>query len=126
MRNLLVVCAIALLPLAARAEKTFTGTADGAWDCAKEPSVHILRGEGTYAFKGACKTIRVEGGNNKLTIEAVDTLRIVGGGNAIDVGALGAASIMGSGNKLTWRTAQSGAEPRVSTVGAGNQVSRAK
>jgi hypothetical protein len=126
MRNLLVVCVIAVAPLAARAGKTFTGTADGAWDCAKEPSVHILRGEGTYAFKGACKTIAVDGGNNKLTIEAVDTLRIVGGGNAVEVGALGAASIMGSGNKLTWRTAQTGDQPRISTVGANNQVARVK
>ena len=84
----LVVVLLAFAPLTAHADKTFTGTRQGRWDCAKEPNVHILHGEGSYVFKGNCSIITVEGGNNRLVIEAVDALRIVGANNNIDVGTL--------------------------------------
>ena len=126
MRNHLLVCAIALAPVAAQADRTLTGTAQGAWDCAKEPSVHIMRGEGSYAFKGVCRVVTIEGGENRLTIEAVDNLRIVGGNNVIDVGTLGAANIIGAGNKLTWKAARAGDRPKISAIGADNQISQAR
>jgi hypothetical protein len=126
MRNHLLVCAIALAPVLAHADKTFIGTAQGAWDCAKEPSVHIMRGEGSYVFKGACRIVTIEGGDNRLTIEAVDNLRIVGGSNVVDVGTLGAASIIGADNKLTWKAARAGDRPKISAIGADNQISQAQ
>ena len=124
MKKLFVVCAIAFLPALASADKTFTGTKDGAWDCAKEPSVRILRGEGTFIFKGACKAITVQGGNNKLTIESVDALQITGGGNQITVGTLDSVAIVGANNQVTWKKAKSGEKPKSSAVGQDNKVNQ--
>jgi hypothetical protein len=126
MRTLLAACAILLAPISAGADKTFTGTRSGAWDCAKEPTVHIMRGGGSFAFKGSCRLITVEGGDNRLTVEAVDQLHIVGGGNLVDVGTLDTAHIVGADNRVTWKRARSGDEPEVSAIGAGNQVRQAR
>jgi hypothetical protein len=124
--KLLVALLIALAPLAAHADKTFAGTSSGQWDCAKEPSVHILHGAGNYVFKGSCKRITVEGGDNRLVIEAVDALQIVGAGNIIDVGTLDTAHIIGANNTLTWRKARAGDQPRISAIGADNKIGPAR
>lgn len=125
MRNLLVACACGLAALPASADTTFVG-ASAAWDCAKEPSVHIMHGGGRYVFKGSCRTISIEGGDNQLTIEAVDLLQVVGAGNAVEVGTLDTAKIVGADNRLTWRRARSGDRPKVSVIGADNQIARAR
>ena len=122
MHKLLLGCAIALAPLVAVADKTFTGTGQGAWDCGKDASVHILRGAGSFKFKGNSATIVVEGGSNRLVIESVDSLQIVGASNKIEVGTLGSVKVVGSVNKLTWKRARSGDEPEVSAIGAGNEI----
>jgi hypothetical protein len=124
MKKLFVICAIALVPALASADKTFTGTKDGAWDCAKEPNVRIMRGQGTYTFKGACTAITVQGGNNKLTIESVDSLQITGGGNQITVGTLDSVAIVGANNSVTWKKAKSGDKPKSSAVGSDNKVNQ--
>jgi hypothetical protein len=121
-KHLLLGCAIALAPLVAAADKTFTGASQGAWDCGKDPSVHILRGAGSFKFKGSCATIVVEGGSNKLVIESVDSLQIVGASNKIEVGTLGAVKVVGSVNQLTWKRAKSGDAPEVSAIGTGNEI----
>src|SRR5262245_179456 len=73
-----------LLPATAHADKSLDKS--GAWDCAKDPVVHIGNGKGKYTFKGTCTTIDVGGGQNTLTIEAVDTLSVGGAKNTITVG----------------------------------------
>ncbi|HMG53701.1 MAG TPA: DUF3060 domain-containing protein [Kofleriaceae bacterium] len=126
MRHLIFALPILLASLPATADKTITSNKTAAWDCAKDPTVHIMHGNGSYRFKGSCKSIIVQGGNNQVVVEAVEQLQILGGNNTIEVGALDTASIVGADNKLTWRKAMSGDQPKVSTVGAGNQIAQAK
>src|SRR5262245_40690522 len=59
--------------------------ADTVKDCAKTPTVTIDTGEGSYTFKGQCKAIHVDGGENKLVIESVDELHVDGAENIVDV-----------------------------------------
>lgn len=126
MRKLFIGCAIALAPALASADKNFTAGKGAAWDCGKEPTVHIMHGDGNYTFKGACKLISIQGGQNKLTIESVDMLSITGGGNTIDVGTVDTVKIIGANNQLTWKAAKSGDKPKISAVGAGNKFEQAK
>src|ERR1041385_6073149 len=122
MRKLLIGCAIALAPALAGADKTFTSAKNAAWDCAKEPTVHIMHGDGSYTFKGACKLISIQGGQNKLMIESVDLLSITGGSNVIEVGTVETIKIIGAKNQLTWKKAKSGDKPRISAIGAENKL----
>lgn len=122
--NKLACLLIALTPALATADKSFTKSA--TWDCAKDPTVAINHGGGTYTFKGACKQINVNGGGVKLTVESVDTLNVNGGGCTATVGTLDVANINGAGNKLTWKKAKSGDKPTVNIVGADNKVDQAK
>ena len=125
MKNLVIVCATVLAVVApgvVSADKTFTSGKNTAWDCGKEPNIRIMHGQGNYNFKGACKSITVQGGENKLVIESVDALRITGGNNTVDVGTVDSVAIVGSGNKLTWKKAKSGDKPKISTVGSDNAV----
>lgn len=126
MRRLVIGCALALTPALASADKTFTGTKEGAWDCAKEPTVHIMRGDGSYTFKGACKLISIQGGENKLTIESVDMLSITGGSNVVNVGTVDTIKIIGAGNQVTWKKAKSGDRPKTSAIGADNRFEQSK
>jgi hypothetical protein len=126
MKNLVIVCAIVLAPALTNADKTFTGTKNATWDCAKEPNIHIMRGGGSYTFKGACKVIAIEGGDNKLVIEAVELLQIVGAGNTVDVGTLDTVNIVGAKNQVTWKKAKSGDLPKTSAIGADNKLGQAR
>ena len=123
MKTLLLLTAL-LLPAAAHADKSLEKS--GAWDCAKDPVVHIGNGAGKYTFKGTCTTIDVGGGMNTLTIEAVDTLSVGGASNTITVTTVGTIDVGGSGNKITWKKAKSGDKPTMKGQPDKNTISQAK
>jgi hypothetical protein len=126
MRKLVIGCAIALVPALASADKTFTSAKNAAWDCAKEPTVHIMHGEGNYTFKGACKLISIQGGQNKLIIESVDVLSVTGGSNVVDIGTVDTIKVIGANNQVTWKKAKSGDKPRTTAIGADNKFEQSK
>jgi Protein of unknown function (DUF3060) len=117
---------LVLAPTLALADKTYTSGKGGAWDCAKDATVIINHGAGTYTFKGACKSITVNGGANKLTIESIETLNLNGAQNTVDIGEAGAISVVGSANTITWKKAKSGDKPDIKSVGTGNKIDQAK
>ena len=123
MKTLLLLAAL-LLPTAARADKSLDKGA--AWDCAKDPVVHIGNGKGTYTFTGTCTTIEVGGGSNTLTIEAVDTLQVGGAKNTITVGTVATIDVGGSGNTITWKKAKSGDKPTMKGQPEKNTITQAK
>ena len=122
----LVTLIIVLAPALAHADKTYNGGKGATWDCAKDPTVFINHGKGTYTFKGACKSIKINGGENKLTIEEVDKLDVSGAKNTIDIDEVEAINIVGAENTLTWKKTKSGDKPAVKVVGQGNKIDPAK
>jgi hypothetical protein len=123
MKKLLIGFAF-IVPATAIAEKNYVGDA-GDWDCGKDPVVTITRGQGTFKLTGACTSINIQGGENKLTVESVDSLKIVGGDNQLELGTVGSVKIVGAGNKITWKKAKTGDKPKISAVGA-NSIEKAK
>jgi DUF3060 family protein len=123
--SLVFVCSVAASGIAA-ADSVYAGAKNVTHDCAKEPSVTINDGEGSYKFTGTCARIAVMGGENKLTIAAVKDLAITGGDNTIDVDAADKISVTGSGNKVTYKKGLSGAKPKVSTIGTDNKIKQVK
>ena len=121
-----VTLVIALAPVLAHADKTFTGGKGATWDCAKDPAVAINHGKGAYTFKGACKSIRINGGENKLTIEEVDKLDILGGKNTIDVDEVEAINVTGADNTISWKKTKAGDKPSINILGKGNKVDQVK
>jgi hypothetical protein len=113
-------------PRLARADKTYTGGKGATWDCKKDHTVNINHGKGKYTFKGECKEIHINGGDNTLKIESVDELDVNGGKNTITVGTVDAININGASNKVSWKKSKSADKPAIKTEGDGNKVTQAK
>jgi hypothetical protein len=122
---LLIAIAPVLAPMTAGADKLFNKGKGTAWDCTKDPVVNINHGGGTYTFTGKCRTINVNGGDNKLTIESVDTINVNGGDNTVAIGTVDTINVNGSNNKLTYRTAKSG-KATTRSPGGDNTVEQVK
>jgi hypothetical protein len=120
----IAILLLVLAPGLAAADKSLDkGT---AWDCKKDPVVSIGNGKGKYTFKGACTSISVGGGENTLTIEAVDTLQVGGGKNTITVGTVDTIDVGGAGNTITWKKAKSGDKPTMKGQPDKNTITQAK
>lgn len=118
----LVVFAVLALPSAALADKSFSGSKGGTWDCKSDGVVVITGSNAKFTFKGDCKSISVTGGHNTLAIESVGSLDITGASNAVSVDALDALNINGASNKVTWKKGKSSAAPQVSQLGQNNSI----
>jgi hypothetical protein len=104
------------------ADRSYRGGKGATWDCKQDPVVNIMHGNGTYTFKGSCKTINLTGGHNTLTIASVETLNIQGGKNTVTIDAVDAINIVGADNTVTYRGTLHGDAPSVSQVGSNNVV----
>lgn len=125
MKRLLVLAI--LVPSLAHAEKTFTGGKGATWNCDKQDKViHINHGRGKYTFKGACTRIDFGGGENTITIEAVDTLVVGSAKNVITVGTVGTIDVGGEGNKITWKKARTGDKPTLQGQPDKNTIAQGK
>ena len=112
---------VALSPTAAFADKNII-SGSATWDCAKDATVNIVHGKGSYTFKGTCKEVNVQGGGNRITAEAIDELNIQGGDNTVTVGTIDQINIVGSNNRVTFKKAKSGDKPSQSVVGNDNKI----
>ncbi len=121
----ILVLVVVLVPAAASADKAFMTGKGTTWDCKKDPVVSIMHGKGTYKLKGACTTVNVTRGSNKLTIESVDELNLTGAKNTVTVTTVGTINLTGSKNNVTWKAAKTGDAPSINNVGKDNVVSGA-
>lgn len=121
MKALALACLLAA-PSLASADKNFMSS--GSHDCASDPVVNINSSAGAFTLTGACKTVNVNGADNKLTIASVGQLNINGSTNAVDTEELGGANATGSGNKVTYVKAQKGSKPTWRAVGTGHSLTK--
>ena len=122
--SLIIALTPALTPALAHADKDLQK--GSAWNCKKDPVVHIVNGDGKYTFTGECKTISVSGGENTLTIASVETLDVGGAENTITVGMVGTINVAGNDNKITWKKALTGDKPTTKGSGEKNMISQVK
>ena len=129
MKTVAMKTGIALLlviaPMTAGADKLYNKGKGAAWDCTKDPVVNINHGGGTYTFTGKCRTINVNGGENKVTIESVDTINVNGGENTVAIGTADTINVNGSDNKVTYKAAKSG-KVTTRSLGGNNTVEQAR
>jgi hypothetical protein len=122
---LLIAIAPAIAPMTAGADKLFNKGKGAAWDCNKDPVVNINHGGGSYTFTGKCRTININGGENKLTVETVDTINVNGGENTVAIGTVDTVNVNGSNNKVTYKTGKSG-KATARSLGANNTIDQVK
>ncbi len=112
------VVALLLVPALAFADKSFSGGANGAWDCASDPVVVITGNNAHYAITGACRSISVAGGHNAVSIIKVGTLDVTGTGNTISVDSVDAIDVNGANNAITYK----GGKPKLTQLGQNNRL----
>ena len=123
----LLLALVLCVPSLALADKDFTGGKGATWDCAKDANVNINHGNGKYTFKGACKTVNVNGGHNTLAIETVETIDLNGASNTITADSVDTITINGADNKVTWKKSKGpDGKPTVTTLGQNNSVKQGK
>ena len=118
----LLICGLLAFPALASADKNFMG--GGTHDCASDPIVNINASAGVVTLTGACKTVNINGADNKLTIASVGELNINGSSNTVDTDELGGANATGSNNKVTYKKAQKGTKPGWRAVGTGHSLTK--
>ncbi len=123
--KILIAAVLACTSGLALADKSFTAEKSGTWDCAKDASVTISRGNGRFTLKGACTNVTVNGGHNTVVVEHAANLTINGASNTITADTVETIAITGSNNKITWKQAKGG-KPKVSELGQNNTVTKAK
>ena len=129
MRGIKLVIGLVLVASPAAADQVSVKKLDksGTYDCAKNnPFVSIGNGRGTYTFKGECKMISVGGGQNKLTVEAVDSLEVNGAMNTITVTTVGTIDVGGTMNKIAWKKAKTGDKPALRGQPDKNTITQSK
>jgi hypothetical protein len=124
--KLLAICLLALAPSIAHADKNYIGGKGASWDCKKDPVVNINHGKGKYTFTGACKEVNVNGGENTIAIASTAALHLTGGKNKITIGDVDDINVVGADNVITYKKGVTGDAPKVSQIGDGNKISKAK
>ena len=116
---------LVFVPAVAGADKVWNSGKGTTWDCKKDATVVVNASKGTWTFKGACKSITLNGSTHKVKIASVDTLAVNGARNTVTVASVGTLSVTGAQNKVTWTKAATGDAPTISDTGAGNQIAQA-
>jgi hypothetical protein len=116
--SVLMVCATHT----AFADKQYLDGHGGTWDCAKDGVVTIDANTGSYTFKGACKSITINGNTNKVAFETTATLSVNGNSNAVTATSADALLVPGNENSVTLKKAPKSS----SNPGTNNKVSVAK
>jgi hypothetical protein len=119
------MCLVAI-PLTASAGRSYTGDAAIEHDCATEPDVSVNSSNATATFKGTCDKIAINGSHSKITVEGVKHLAITGSSNTLALVAVDKIAVTGARNTVTYKRGVSGATAKVSSLGKGNKVTRAR
>jgi len=95
--SVLMVCATHF----AFADKHYVEGHGGTWDCAKDGVIAIDANAGKYTFKGACKSISINGNSNDVTLESTATLSVNGNTNKVTATSADALLVPGNENSVT-------------------------
>jgi hypothetical protein len=116
---------LVFVPAVAGADKVWNSGKGTTWDCKKDATVVVNASKGTWTFKGACKSITLNGSTHKVKIESAESLAVNGAKNTVTIGTVGTLAVTGAKNKVTWTKSASGDAPAISNTGADNQIAQA-
>lgn len=94
-------------------------------DCAKDKNVSIQGNESTITLVGTCAAVSIDGNETKL-VGSAKSVAINGNENKVTLDRVDALAVNGNNNKVTWNRPLTQKKARVSNLGNGNKVSRAK
>lgn len=137
---------LALVPTVALAGdgRSYNSEKSVAHDCAKDGTeVSVNVSGGTSVFTGSCDKISINGSGNKVTIATGNKIAINGARNKVTVAAGKKIAVNGANNTvtidaadkiaatgientITWKRGLSGKQPKVTSPGIKNKISRAK
>ena len=113
-----IVSLLLLVPALAVADKSYVEGKGGSWDCAKDPNVSITANAGIYTLKGACKSISIDGNENRVTLETATAISVNGNQNSVDVTTVDTVSTNGNQNVVSVKKGS----PKVSNPGTANKI----
>jgi len=116
-----IVSLLLLVPALAAADKSYVEGKGATWDCAKDPDVSILANSGIYTLMGACKSISIDGNENKVTVEGATSVSVNGNQNLVDVTTVDSVSTNGNQNVVSVKKGS----PKVSNNGNSNKINTA-
>jgi hypothetical protein len=118
--------AVALVPAAAYADKTYAKGKGETWDCAKDPVVRISTTKGTFGLLGECKSVTVGGAKNAVSVASAAKLVVAGSDNVVQVEEVDSIRAGGTRNTVSWKKAKTGDKPKIVKSGSGTHVDQAK
>ena len=72
-------------------------------DCAKQRFASINANGGTFTLTSTCEAVFVNGGNNRITIEASKKVIVDGGKNVMEIIASDQVTVNGEGNTIKFK-----------------------
>jgi hypothetical protein len=116
-----IVSLLLLVPALAAADKSYVDGKGATWECAKDPDVSILANAGIYTLKGACKSISIDGNDNKVTVEGATKISVNGNQNIVDITTVDTLSANGNQNVVSIKKGS----PKLSNNGTSNKINTA-
>jgi len=123
-----ILCAIALMTLstASHAERRIGGSFEQVThDCRRDPVVEVASSLNQVTLVGVCKSVKVSGNLNQVTIEHAAALVVAGDENQVRVTATDSIHASGGRNDIAYRRAVTPkSEPRISSPGPHNVITK--
>jgi len=124
--SILIAFAVMTVPALSHAERRIGGSFEQVThDCRRDPVVEIASSLNQVTLVGACKSVRVSGNLNQVTVEHAAALVVAGDENQVRVTATDSIHASGGRNDIAYRRAVTPkTEPRISSPGPHNVITK--
>lgn len=103
-KHILIAIAFLAVPATSHAERRIGGSySEVNHDCGKDPTVDIVSNRNQVTITGACKSVRVAGIQNQVTIASTIELSVPGDENQVRAVATDVIRASGSLNDISYR-----------------------
>lgn len=124
--SILIAIVFMSVPAVSRAERRIGGSFEQVThDCRRDPVVEVASSLNQVTLVGACRSVKVSGNLNQVSIEQAVALVVAGDENQVRVTATDSIHASGGRNDIAYRRAATGkAAPRISSPGPHNVITK--
>jgi len=124
--SILFALALLVAPATSHAERRIGGSFEQiTHDCRRDPVVEVASSLNQVTLVGACRSVKVTGNLNQVTVEQAASLMVAGDENQVRVTATDSIHASGGRNDIAYRRAITPkTEPRISSPGPHNVISK--